>query len=271
MGKTNQTKTDNLGWIKALLFPKKSKPIASVKPAVLESQPDEKIAPEPVATNPVVEQTEVRAQEAEAPKEVEKASKRSFLPAFWTVASILSMIVNVILVIILLVLARELFTLKSMVGDGLLGGLYENFILMDQAHIRTTIEVKTDIPVQFTLPVQTNTIVQLTEDTRIDGARVTLNTGGLNIISAPTNIILPAGTNLPIALDITVPVDTTIPITLQVPVDIPLAETELHQPFVGLQQVVAPYYWMLFPTIKGPEDVPLCKPVMWLCKIFFAD
>jgi len=272
MGKTNQTKTDNLGWIKALLFPKKSKPLTSVKPAVIDAPPVEEMpVVEPLEPAPLAQEVQPEPAAPEASTKAARESKQAILPAFWTIASVLSMIVNVILVIVLLVLARELFTLKAMVGDGLLGGLYENFILMDQAHIRTTIEVQTEVPVQFTLPVQTNTSVQLTEDTRIDGARVTLNTGGLNIISAPTNIILPAGTNLPIALDITVPVNTTIPITLQVPVDIPLAETELHQPFVGLQQVVAPYYWMLFPDIKGPEDVPLCRPFLWLCDAFFAD
>ncbi|PKN95448.1 MAG: hypothetical protein CVU44_01830 [Chloroflexi bacterium HGW-Chloroflexi-6] len=277
MGKTNQPKTDNLNWIKALLFPKKSKPIASMKPAVMTPPPAEEQAPVAVYTE---EQAPVAAYE-EQPVIVEttktdlpqqtQAPRRGFMPIFWTVASIFSMLVNVILVIVLLVLARELFTLKGMVGDGLLGGLYQNFVLMDRAHIRTTIQVQTDVPVQFNLPVQTNTTVQLTEDTRIEGARVTLNTGGLNILSAPTNIILPAGTNLPIALDITVPVNTTIPIVLDVPVDIPLEETELHQPFVGLQEVVAPYYWMLLPDIQGPEDVPFCKPIPWLCDAFFAD
>ena len=178
------------------------------------------------------------------------------------------MVVNLILVIVLLVLVRELFTLKALVGDDLLGGLYNNFVLMDEAHIRTTIQVQADVPVEFTLPVQTNTIVQLTEDTRIDGARVTLNTGGLNILSAPTNIILPAGTNLPIALDITVPVNTTIPIVLQVPVDIPMAETELHEPFVGLQGVVGPYYKML-DDLPDSQEIGLCKSAPWFCKIFF--
>lgn len=260
MGKSTHPKTDNLGWIKALLFPKKSKPL---QPVSAQPQPSEL---KPAESNPVVFETKPQ----EATTEHESSSRfTGMAPAFWTVASILSLTVNVILIIVLLVLARELFTIKGLVGDGLLGGLYENFILMDRAHIKTTIEVKADVPVEFTLPVKTNTTVQLTEDTRIEGARVTLNTGGLNILSAPTNIILPAGTNLPIALDITVPVNTTIPITLQVPVDIPLEETELHTPFVGLQGVVDDYYWMLQPDIKEPADLPFCKPFPWPCELFF--
>lgn len=290
MGKENRPKTDNLAWIKAILFPKKGKPVTSVKPTSLEPQqpvvtPPPAAAPQPAATPPPVATPapvshprvvlSQPAQQATASRPVvasqpaKKTGERAFLPAFWTIASILSMIVNLILIVVLLVLARELFTLKALVGDELLGGLYRNFVLMDEAHIRTTIEVKAEVPVEFTLPVQTFTTVQLTEDTRINSARVTLATGGLNIVSAPTNIILPAGTDLPIALDISVPVSTTIPITLQVPVDIPLRETELHRPFVGLQDVVKPYYEMLMPDIKGPQDVPFCQPILWLCEALF--
>ncbi len=256
MGKENRTKSDNLAWIKALLFPKKSKPATPAQASVSDTQPHARAASAPAG---------------QPAKSAQPASQKSFLPTFWTVTSIISMTVNVIFVIVVLVLVRELFTIKALVGDELLGGLYNNFVLMDKAHIRTTIEVKADVPVQFTLPVRTNTSVQLTEDTRINGARVSLSTGGLNILSAPTNIVLPAGTDLPIALDITVPVDTTIPITLQVPVDIPLAETELHEPFVGLQNVVDDYYFMLMPEIKGPQDVPFCQPIMWLCKAIFRS
>ena len=42
-----------------------------------------------------------------------------------------------------------------------------------------------------------------------------------------------------------IPVDAMIPVTLTVPVSIPLNETDLHQPFVGLQQVVQPYDTLL--------------------------
>lgn len=236
-----EKKTDNLGWIRALLFPKKTPaPTAAITPAT-------------------------KTRSLGWPN----IQRERVAPAFWTIASIFSMIVNVILVIVLLVVARQLFVLKRMVGDGLLGGLYQNFILMDQANIKTNVVVETEIPVRFSLPVKTNTSVTLTEDTRINGALVTLNTGGLNITNAPANIILPAGSLLPIALDITVPVDTTVPVTLNVPVDIPLAQTELHNPFVGLQQVVSPYYWLLQPEIKSAEDIPACKFSLGLCGWFF--
>ncbi|MEW5828082.1 MAG: hypothetical protein AB1846_04260, partial [Chloroflexota bacterium] len=113
-------------------------------------------------------------------------------PAFWTVASAVSLIVNVVLLIVILALLRELSSVKTIqatVVDEVLGGLHRNFVEMDMAHIVTTIDVTAEIPVVFDLPVVTNTTVVLTEDVQIAGARVSLNTGGLNIYNAPTDII----------------------------------------------------------------------------------
>ncbi len=94
---------------------------------------------------------------------------------------------------------------------------------------------------------------------------VQLNTGGLTIYNAPAEIILPAGTQLPILLNLDVPVDQEIPVNLDVAVDIPLKDTELHQPFSGLQTVLEPYIYMLDgspnswqQTVCGAEPSDLC-------------
>jgi hypothetical protein len=171
----------------------------------------------------------------------ESEKNRTRFRNFW---SVLSIALNVILVITVIILAIYLFTWKK-VAEEIAGGLYYNFILMDQATIVSTVEVDTDMPVQFDLPLKRETTVRLTKATEIDGARVTLRTGGLNIVNAPADIILSEGTILPVELDMVVPVDTTIPVQISVPVTIPLNETELHAPFVGLQEVVSPIYWWL--------------------------
>jgi hypothetical protein len=178
-------------------------------------------------------------------------------PAFWTVTGILSMLLNAALIVFLILLGREVFTLKNLVSDQLVGGLAENFALMDEAVIQTNVVVNDQIPIQFTLPVNKKTTVVLTTDAIITGARVNLSTGGLTIFNAPTDIILPEGTPLDIKLDMEIPVETTIPVTLYVPVNIPLNETELHQPFVGLQQVVQPYQQLLNDLPNSWEEV-LC-------------
>lgn len=192
------------------------------------------------------------------------------LPAFWTVAGVFSIVLNIILIVALILIGRQLFALKALVQDGLVEGLYQNFVLMDQAHIITDIQVKDRIPVQFTLPVKTKTTVVLTKDVAIPNTWVSLTTSGQGInlsINAPADITLPVNTPLEIMLDITVPVSTTIPVELPVHVDIPLNQTQLHEPFVGLQNVVSTYRNFLGTLPNAWGETPICKPQTdWLCQ-----
>ncbi len=198
------------------------------------------------------------------------AQTGKFGPAFWTIASVFSLIVNIILVVILIALASQLFALKKLVQDQLLGGLYGNFVKMNEAHIRTTIPVQTTVPARFDLPLNTTTMVTLTENTVIPRATIyDFRSGTLTITNANANIILPAGTQLPIALNLTVPVDQQIPVSLNVEVDIPLSQTELNEPFVGLQEVVKPYYNLLGEVpdtwqeaLCGPSPSGLCPRII---------
>jgi hypothetical protein len=82
---------------------------------------------------------------------------------------------------------------------------------------------------------------------------------------------LPAGTNLPVHLELTVPVKASIPVSLNVPVDIALSETELHEPFTGLQDVVAPFYWLLKPEWRNCQDVPGINALGSGCSLFFSQ
>ena len=162
--------------------------------------------------------------------------------AFWDVASTFSLIVNVILVGLLIVMATQIKNLKTTVnalnaiGNNALGGLYGNFVKMDQASINTTIAVDAQIPLNFNLPVSQSTTVVLTNDVAIPNAHVVINTGGLAINSL-ARVTLPAG--------LTIPVQSSIPISLQVPLSIPLNQTDLHAPFTGLQTTIRPLYCML--------------------------
>lgn len=211
--------------------------------------------------------------------------KGKVLPAFWTVASVVSISVNILLVVILLLLARQLFTLKSLISNQLVGGLHQNFVRMDDAHIKTTIlvndtitvsdtiMVKDTIPVVFNLPLVQTTEVRLTEDTPVNGTTIYLNGAAI-----PLNLVLPKGQRLNIHMEMTVPVSQTVPVvlkvpvnlrvpvTLKVPVDIPLNQTELHEPFTGLQQVVAPYDQLLAQAPNSWNQTPLCRPWLeWVC------
>jgi hypothetical protein len=176
-----------------------------------------------------------------------------------------------------------------MLSDQIMGGLYTNFVKMDSAHIRTsilvsdtiqvkdTIQVNDTIPVVFDLPLKQNTKIKLTKDTPVKGTTIYLNGAAV-----PLDLVLPKGTELTIALNMTVPVNQELPITLNVPVmlnvpvhmnvpvDIPLEQTQLHEPFVGLQNVVGPYYGLLSGLPASAKQLPLCgKLTGWLCNWYF--
>jgi len=223
----------------------------------------------PVPDEAPVEASPPPPSEEEKPKTSARTVFLIFGSAFWTVASLLSLTVNIILIAVLIYLGSQFSSIKRMVRDDVLAGLYTNFALMDQASIKTTIPIHTNVPAKFDLPLDTDTVVVLSKDTRIPGARVTLNTGGLTIVDAPTDITLPAGTRLPIHLTLQVPVDQEIPVDLSVGVNIPLNKTDLHQPFVGLQNLVAPYYVMVSKMpeswsqmVCGTPPNPLCKEII---------
>lgn len=199
--------------------------------------------------------------------------------AYWDLAALASLLLNVILLITVVLLAGMVFTLKDIVENQLIQGLSQNFQAMDQAHIITEIQVqdrilvRDTIPVVFSLPLQQQTTVVLSEDTPVNNATVYLN--GQPV---PTNIILRRGTPLNIYLDLTVPVSQTIPIELSVPVnltvpvDIPLAETDLHRPFQGLQQVLLPYQHLLGKLPDSWLETPLCGPLTgWLCQLYLGE
>lgn len=244
------------------------------------------------------------ATEEESPVKEKRPliSGEKLLRALWTIASVISMSVTIIVLIVALVAFRyinkyakyfpieETMTLLQEKGDALppnldieqvgaittttvenfpdevglntpldlLQGLYDNFEKMDQAHIKTNILVEDEIPVAFTLGLNQDTTVVLSKAVTIDGARVALTTGGLNIFNAPATVVLPAGTRLPITLSLDVPVNEMIPITLNVPVDIALEGTDLHEPFVGLQEVVRPLYCLVKSDATDRLGIALC-------------
>jgi hypothetical protein len=198
--------------------------------------------------------------------------------AFWDLAGLSSLVVNVVLIVILVLLAKEVFSLKRLVQDQLIGGLHSNFVKMDEAHIVTTIlvsdtiQVNDTIPVVFDLPLKQDTQIKLTRDTEVKNATIFLNGKAV-----PLNIILKEGTPLNISLDLVVPVNQMVPIQLKVPVnltvpvDIPLSKTDLHQPFVGLQNVLGPYQSLLAKYPNSWKQTPLCgKLTNWLCGAFFG-
>jgi len=217
-------------------------------------------SPQEVSSPQAVSSQRVRGPNGEA------SSRRGLKlgPPFWTVTGILSLVVNAILIAVLLVLYNTLGQLQNLqgtasnIGASVLGGMYSNFEKMDRATIKTVIPVDAQIPLDISVPVQTTTQITLAETVNIPNAQVVINTGGLNI-NSNARVTLPAGTPLMVNLNFNLPVQTTIPVHLEVPVNIPMAETELHEPFVGLQEVVRPWYCMVEPNAFSLNGQAICR------------
>jgi hypothetical protein len=196
---------------------------------------------------------------ATPPETAPRLSRDGILPIFWTLASIISLTMNVVLLIVLVSLLQGLSGVDALgMGTGLLSGLYSNFERMDQAHIRTNIPVQTDIPLTMSIPVQTTTGITLAQDAVIRNAHVKISTATFNIDS-PADVTLPAGTPLVVILDFTVPVQTQVPVILNVPVDIPIQATELHPAILGLQDTIKPLYCMVSPSARSLLGTPVCR------------
>ncbi len=230
-------------------------------------KPPAATTPKVVAPVPAPAQTYTPAAYSSPKESTPSYSGGRFGPAFWTLTGIFSLVVNIILLVVVLVLYGQIARMQvslSRVSELMalpidtVSGLYNNFVKMDAAHIRTEIPITLQVPVKFDIQINQQLEVILTQDTPINGARITLTTGGLNITNAPANVVLPAGTRLPIMLTLTVPVDKQVPVSLIVPVDIPLNQTDLHNPFVGLQDVIRPLYCLLDPKAVGADGLPIC-------------
>lgn len=227
-----------------------------------ETPPPERPAPVPAKQ---VATPQRSTQSPPPPTPPDSASRGlRFGPPFWTVTGILSLIVNGILIAVLLILYNMLGQFQSLqgtasnLGASVLGGLYSNFEKMDGAAIKTVIPVDANIPLNLTVPVKTTTQITLAEAVAIPNTHVEIYTKTFTLNSA-ARVTLPAGTLLTVNLDFDLPVQATIPVHLEVPVDIPMAKTELHEPFVGLQKVVQPWYCMVEPRAFDLNGQAICR------------
>lgn len=239
-------------------------PPATPQPAPTQAvTPTPKATPPPAATNKLPK-SKPPAEKAVAPATQEMSRREKLLRALWTITSVISMAVNVVVIIVLVVAFWAYRSIKlpdsidPTIANKLLGGLYSNFEKMDRATIRTVIPVDAQIPLDITVPVQTTTQITLADTVEIPNAQVVINTGGLNINST-ARVTLPAGTPLNVNLNFDLPVQNTIPIHLDVPVNIPMSATELHEPFVGLQDVVRPLYCLVDPKATNLDAQLICQ------------
>lgn len=156
----------------------------------------------------------------------------------WRFMVIFSFIVNFILVAVLAVLLLFLFNIKNDIADPLLKGLHSSFVGLNEATIDWTIPVRDSVQADFILPLEQNTVVVLTADVPLTvSADIS---GPVSINNATVALTLPEGLPLPVSLDLDVPVQEEIPVELDVRAVIPLAGTQLADPFQNLRLLFEP-------------------------------
>jgi len=189
-------------------------------------------------------------------------------PAYWNVTGSLSLLVNAVLIIIVLLMGREIFSLKRQLYTDLAGGMAYNYSLMDQASIQAQVPISLDVPLDMQIPISVATDVTLTRDTPVENAPVIITTGVINI-NNPADIVLPAGTVLPIQLNITVPYQQTLKYVTTATVEIPIAETSLHTPLANMEQLLSSYGGTSSEAPLQWEAIPICKTLHSLCAWWF--
>lgn len=176
--------------------------------------------------------------------------------SFKAVAILFSFFLNFVSIIVLLLVLMQLFQIKNGILEPLVDGLHANFVGLDEAVIERTIPVEDDIPVVFDLPLNQSTGVVLTADVPIAANATFTLPGGGGAINGRVDIVLPRGLVLPVQLDMIVPVNTYLPISLPVEVSIPLNETQLHEPFDNLRELLDPYVRLIDNLPGGWDEVP---------------
>jgi hypothetical protein len=206
----------------------------------------EPASPEPVASAP---DARSRGQYPGSP----------ILPAFWTIACVVSLVLNAILLVIVLNLWQASRSLSSGASNsGLLAGMYTGFEQLDQAHIKAVLPIRTEAALNASIPVQTTTRITLAHDVAIEGARFRISTGPINI-DAPASVTLPSGTSLDVAMDMNLPVQASLPLAMDVPIDVALQDTELHPAILGLQDALRPLLCASSPNARSLRGDLICR------------
>jgi hypothetical protein len=162
---------------------------------------------DPVSKDPIANIRKLlkkRAPKSRVPKSREAKAK----PDLWRIAALASLGVNALFLVLIIIIGGRLLQFKTAVLEPLLEGVYSAVGQMDDAVIQTEVTVSSEVPVVFDLPLQKETLVTLTQPTRIEGAYLSIRSATFSV-DAPSTIDLPIGAQLPISLDLSIPVSTT--------------------------------------------------------------
>jgi hypothetical protein len=159
---------------------------------------------------------------------------------FWKTITIVSIVLNLVLLFAMITLGSSIFKLKSAFDDAGFEEAAKAMTFEEGATLSTSIQVQDQVPVTLEVPLQRNTVVTLSEPASIDGMSISIRSATLSI-DAPASMTFPVGAELPLALDFSVTVDTVVPIDITVPVEFPIAESEVGKSLSAMQGLLDPY------------------------------
>jgi hypothetical protein len=210
---------------------------------------------DPVSKDPIANIKKLirkRVPRFQAPRSREVKTR----PDLWRAAALISLVVNVLFLVLILLIGNRLLHFKTTVVEPLLEGVYSAVGQIDDGVVQTEVTVSSEVPVVFDLPLQRETVVTLTQPTRIENAYLSIRSATFSV-DAPSTIDLPIGAQLPISLDLTIPVSTTVPVELSVPVELNLSESTFQPVVSTLQELVEPYKLLA-------QDAPDCwQMLLW--------
>lgn len=181
---------------------------------------------------------------------------RNFWNGFKNFAIIFSFIMNFVLLVALLIVVQQIFLIKNGIAEPLIDGLHKNFVGLDEAVIIRTVPVDDEITIDFPLLINQGTVVTLNEAVPLSASATFALPGGGGTINGAVSLDLPVGLELPVQLNLPVQVTQDIPVVLDVGVEIPLNETQLHQPFVNLRNLFEPFVRSLDNLPEEWEETP---------------
>lgn len=164
-----------------------------------------------------------------------------FWNGFKNFAILFSFVMNLVLIIVLAIVVMQIFQIKNGIAEPLIDGLHASFVGLDEATIDRVIPVRAEIPVEFTLPLNQDTVVVLTQGVPVQANARFVLPGEGGSISGTVSIVLPPGLQLPVSLALDVPVSTSVNADLDVRAVIPLEETQLHDAFIHLRNILEPF------------------------------
>ena len=169
--------------------------------------------------------------------------------ALKNIVIVMSLFVNLGLIVVLLILASQIGSIKATL-NGVLGQLDTAFASLGTSVIKDTIHIEQNVPVRFDLPIADLPGTAVTTAPVPLVIPATFSLGSFGQINGTVSLALPANLSLPMRISMVVPVNNEIRVAFDQAVSIPLGARGLGPVINQLRGVTQP----LMQTIQTLPD-----------------